>query len=239
MPWVYIGTSPLKAAYVGTTPVKEIYVGTTKVRPSGRLPSAYQEVEYIQSSGTQYINTWYKPWNTTKVEIKFNCSSVSVSWWTNFYWAFNTDTWSARRAYSLQMQPSTPYVRATVYSNTGQYAIQQSSTSTISANTNYTVIHGNDNWYINWTLQWTFTSIPTYTVPYDMFIFSANNWWSSIVPVSMKLYYFKITDSNTLIRDFVPCYRIADWVIGMYDLVNNQFYTNAWTGTFTKWPDVN
>lgn len=35
MPWVYIWTSPLKAAYVGTTPVKEIYVGTTKVRPSG------------------------------------------------------------------------------------------------------------------------------------------------------------------------------------------------------------
>ena len=34
MPWIYIGTSPLKEAYVGTTPVKEIYVGTTKVRPT-------------------------------------------------------------------------------------------------------------------------------------------------------------------------------------------------------------
>ena len=34
MPWVYIGTSPIKCAYVGTTPVKEIYVGTTKVRPT-------------------------------------------------------------------------------------------------------------------------------------------------------------------------------------------------------------
>lgn len=34
MPWVYIGTSPLKCAYVWTTPVKCIYVWTTKVRPS-------------------------------------------------------------------------------------------------------------------------------------------------------------------------------------------------------------
>ena len=33
MPWVYIGTSPLKCAYVWTTPVKCIYVWTTKVRP--------------------------------------------------------------------------------------------------------------------------------------------------------------------------------------------------------------
>lgn len=34
MPWVYIGTSPLKSAYVWTTPVKCIYVWTTKVRPT-------------------------------------------------------------------------------------------------------------------------------------------------------------------------------------------------------------
>lgn len=209
-----------------------------KIRPSSRLPSAYQEVEYIQSSGTQYIDTWYKPWKATKVEIKFNCTSVVVSSWYNFYWAFNTDSWSARRAYALQLQPSTPYVRATVYSNTGSYAIQQSSINTLSANTDYTLIHGNDNWYINWTLQWTFTSVPTYTVPYNMFIFSGNNWWSSLLPVSMKLYYFKITDSNTLTRDFVPCYRKSDSVIWLYDLANNTFYANSWTGTFTKWPNV-
>jgi len=206
--------------------------------PYTRLPSEYQEVEYIQSSGTQYIDTWYKPWKTTKVEIKFNCPSVSVSSWANFYWAFNTDSWSARRAYALQMQPSTPYVRASVYSNASSYGIQQSSINTISANTDYTVIHSNDNWYINWTLQWTFTSVPTYTVPYNMFLFSGNNWWSSIVPVSMKLYYFKITDSNTLTRDLVPCYRKSDNVIWLYDLVNDQFYTNSWTGTFSKGNDV-
>lgn len=34
MPWVYIGTSPIKCAYVWTTPVKCIYVWTTKVRPT-------------------------------------------------------------------------------------------------------------------------------------------------------------------------------------------------------------
>jgi hypothetical protein len=39
-------------------------------------------------------------------------------------------------------------------------------------------------------------------------------------------------------RDMIPCYRIADWEIWMYDVVNGVFYTNSWSWTFTKWPDV-
>jgi hypothetical protein len=38
--------------------------------------------------------------------------------------------------------------------------------------------------------------------------------------------------------DFVPCYRIADSVIGMYDVVNDVFYTNNGSGTFSKGSDV-
>lgn len=55
----------------------------------------------------------------------------------------------------------------------------------------------------------------------------------------MKLYSFKIYDNGTLIRDFIPCYRVADNEVGLYDIVNNQFYTNQGTGSFTKGPDVN
>ena len=39
------------------------------------LPSAYQEVEYIQSSWTQYINTWYIYNSSDKVKIKEKCLS--------------------------------------------------------------------------------------------------------------------------------------------------------------------
>lgn len=54
-----------------------------------------------------------------------------------------------------------------------------------------------------------------------------------------KVYSLKIYNSWTPVRDFVPCYRIADTVIWLYDVVNDQFYTNAWSWTFTKWPNVN
>ena len=49
-----------------------------------------------------------------------------------------------------------------------------------------------------------------------------------------KIYSTKVYDDNILIRDLVPCYRKSDNVIGMFDLVNNVFYTNAGSGTFLK-----
>ena len=43
---------------------------------------------------------------------------------------------------------------------------------------------------------------------------------------------------GTPIRNFVPCYRKSDNVIGLYDTVEGVFYTNAGTGSFTKGVDV-
>lgn len=54
---------------------------------------------------------------------------------------------------------------------------------------------------------------------------------------SIAVYSFKIWDgAGALIRDFVPCRRLADGVLGMYDLSDHSdepdycpFYTNSWT----------
>lgn len=39
--------------------------------------------------------------------------------------------------------------------------------------------------------------------------------------------------------DFVPCYRKSDGEIGYYERINGVFYTNVGTGTFSRGPDVN
>ena len=41
-------------------------------------------------------------------------------------------------------------------------------------------------------------------------------------------------DGDTLIRNYIPCYRKSDNEIGLYDIVNNVFYTNQGTGVFLK-----
>lgn len=46
------------------------------------------------------------------------------------------------------------------------------------------------------------------------------------------LYRLEIDDDGVAVRNFVPCYRKSDNVVGLYDIVNGVFYTNAGTGTF-------
>ena len=94
-----------------------------------------------------------------------------------------------------------------------------------------------DGFYIDWTKIWTFTYY-SFTESYNMYLFGWNNYWSARDLSSGAIYYFKIYESWTLVRDFVPCYRKSDSVIWLYDLVNKQFYTNAGSWTFTKWPNV-
>lgn len=60
---------------------------------------------------------------------------------------------------------------------------------------------------------------------------------SSVSEGYFYIHYFKIWKNGTLIRDYVPCIRLSDNVVGMYDLVNDLFYepvgTFYTTGLFT------
>ena len=49
---------------------------------------------------------------------------------------------------------------------------------------------------------------------------------------AMRLYAFKLYDNGVLVRNYVPCYRKSDNVVGLYDTVNNKFYINKGSGTF-------
>ena len=62
---------------------------------------------------------------------------------------------------------------------------------------------------------------------------------------NLRIYYFKIKDGTSLIRDFVPVLA-PDKTAGktgvvpaMLDQVNNQVYYNSGTGSFTAGPAVN
>ena len=52
------------------------------------------------------------------------------------------------------------------------------------------------------------------------------------------LYEAKIIDSSGLIDHYIPCYRKSDNVIGVYDTIAGEFLTNGGEGTFGKGNDV-
>lgn len=68
---------------------------------------------------------------------------------------------------------------------------------------------------------------------YNYYVFGFNYLGSQIYKTGhAKIYSVKIYNGSSLVRDLVPAVRDADGEIGMYDRVNDTFYTNAGTGSF-------
>ena len=73
----------------------------------------------------------------------------------------------------------------------------------------------------------------------NAYIFCYNYLGNASLHSKIKLYELKTWDmSGKLSRHYIPCYRKSDNVIGMYDLVNDTFYTNKGTGVFLKGQDI-
>ena len=206
-----------------------IYIGDS------RLPAEYQEVEYIQSSWAQWIDTWLYADQDTVVETRWNLVWYNRNiQYDKIYWTYwNNGT----NCFFLQSNRPHDYkVRAQNYINP-EVLYNIDSLSPINPGEDYTTIHSNTEFTINWVSQGTCTS-STYTSPSTITIFALHDWSSVTQSVYLKLYSFKMYSWTTLERDFVPGYRKSDSVIWLYDLVNDVFYTNSWTWTFTKWPNV-
>ena len=72
----------------------------------------------------------------------------------------------------------------------------------------------------------------TQTSALDMYVFGKTNDGNSVVgPSKMKLYSFKIYESGTLVKNFVPCYRVSDNELGLY-VIGNSSVGNNYTYRF-------
>lgn len=53
---------------------------------------------------------------------------------------------------------------------------------------------------------------------------------------SCTMYKCALYNNNVLVRNFIPCRRTSDQAIGLYDTVNQTFYTSAGSGSFIAGP---
>ena len=192
------------------------------------LPSGYTQVEYIQSNGTQYIDTNYIPTSDNlKVSSKFAISQIQ-SWMsmfgsenaTNAQWSLIAITNDSSKLVFYTGTSagvgSVPVTAGQVYGLTCQ-TVNGSLTYNCGGTTGSVAVSGTVN---KAQTLYIFTQHST----------SASN--TANQAISMKLYAFQIYDNGVLVRDYVPCISSAG-AAGLYDIVNGVFYQNAGTGTFT------
>ena len=184
--------------------------GSVHKKPS-LLPSGYTELAYIQSSGTQYIDTGVKPDQTYTLKIKFQTTQTSSGGV-----AVSDQNWQSN-GFGL-------WCNAAVFGDQAMQNAPLNGTDPIEAVLNQSGL------IVNGEQIWTPTTA-TFTAPANLTLMALNRNGSASEKLSGKLYCAQLYSGGTLIRDFQPCID-ASGNVGLYDLVGKQFYGNAGTGTF-------
>ena len=197
------------------------------------LPKEYQEVEYIESTGTQYIDTMFvvKDYNKVKIEYVSTLKGYVIALLEReFYYGLRPGAqglnnrgirWHAvSGVYDMEFTPEEGNYYKFIQDG-GDLYIDNSLNSEYISRFNVNVIEG--------------------TIP--LYIFARNNNGVADAHSNTKLKKLIINYSNVKIRSFIPCYstttvtnadgvQVPENTKGLYDLVEGKFYTNKGTGSF-------
>ena len=222
---IKLGTSDMTKAYVGTTEVSKIYLGSELVYSAAPAPLPYDaQVEYLQSTGTQYINTGITPDSATGFTAMVHSSNSTDSYliglrnnnsntrWgfghvnTGYYYMYNVAGGTSDR---LNEDPATLYLN---YLNDKKAKIVGTNTKTI--------------------------NLPTlsFTPSYNIRLFGSAGVSASYTVWSGKIYYVKISQGSSVIMDLIPV-RVG--TVGyMYDKIGGNLLSNSGSGSFTLGNDI-
>lgn len=206
--------------------------GNALVKIPQTLPSTYSPIEYLQFTGTQYIDTGAIVDSNTGFDITFEVlNGQSSSPYYNLFGVRGNDssggTGETQNFFRIDTIPvdsnsGTEFKYGSTIYNSG---IKDTSKINIKLlNKVYTKPDGS-----------TITVAGTITTGLSMYIGCINKAGSAYGnKASMKLYRFKIYNGSTLAHDFIPVQRVSDKVLGLYDLKTSTFKTNLASGVFTS-----
>lgn len=184
------------------------------------LPEEYQQVEYIESTGTQYIDTLIKANQDTKVEAELQFTNT-----TEMFDVFGSRTSATENNFEVIQPGGAIGIDFENYQN-NRLLIKCNAEELLKK---YVYVISNKELAIGLYKQDVIV-YNEFETPESIYIFDVSGNPNGFGKAYARLYYFKMWNNNSLVRDFVPCYRKVDGKPGLYDLVNDVFYTNQGTG---------
>lgn len=200
-----------------------------------RLPTEYQEVEYIESTGTQYIDTGIRINKNLGLKIDGRVL-ISATQATQYPRIFGGRQYNSSQDDSAVMLGFNRAWYGSIGTNettllallpNNEYTFSLNRQRLVLSSVEYPMQYVTDNVKVNCTIA-LFAEFQETSGGIKKFNFG-----------SFSLFNLRMYDNSVLVRNFIPCYRKSDGEIGLYDTVNHTFYTNQGTGTFLKGPDVN
>lgn len=188
------------------------------------LPQGYTPVEYIQSNGSQYIDTG--------VNAQTGTSAITTLEYVNL--PTDNSMLSARRTDRMYLIHSYPanhwcygygsyYPMNTLVMTTGvKYTLTSKLLSGEQSISSDGVAVGAVG-----------TSTTEYNLGLNYYLFAMNNGGTASAGSSARVYDCQMFLNGVLKRHFVPCIQDSNNEAGLFDLVSQTFFRNLGTGAFT------
>ena len=186
------------------------------------LPAGYTELEYIESTGTQYIDTGYffTDIATETVTIDFMRTGTDAG-----SMLYGTRNAYKDNGYGIQFKDS-----GYTFMQYGAIDSGIGGAAPGALNTRYTLIQTGPTYSFR-DASYTSTGA-TPTQSYPLFLMTVNNGGQASLLTPMRVYGFNIKDSNSNTKlNLIPAEN-SSGAVGMYDTVSGHFFTNAGTGNF-------
>lgn len=223
---IAIGNTNITKAYLGQTELANIAIGDKLLLSSEPTPLPYDavEVEYLQSSGTQYINTGLKVNNS----YTFDTSIAALNNAATTYWGCrNSGSYNTRNQQCyLQNNPAAPATSTIhLWTDSTEANYRANSWDSGIAPAVGTMYH-----FSGITVN---TNLAQLTQPITLFAF---NVVGTINKSSCRIGLFKAYSNGTVVMDMIPVRVGATGY--MYDKVSQTLFGNAGTGDFILGNDI-
>ena len=195
------------------------------------LPADYRALEWIQGTGSQWINTEYTPDCTDKVETKVQLTRISAN--ECLYCSrgggaaatFTCFTQSDHARLRFDRNSSVDFG----YSADNSLAVDGIYTVTADGNTRDCTINGVS------VTKMVFAGEYVPVGPFTLFCAHTDG-ANPKNPANLsqyRLFHFKVTDKEGFVKvHLVPCVHRSNEKVGLYDLVRNRFFENKGSGSF-------
>ena len=180
-----------------------------------RLPKEYQEVEYIESTGPQSINTSISAVNLITADLVAQFTQASTASQVLLCCSTNGPNWFGQRN--------------SVYACGASGSELSKINSTLKKKINITYLSNQITCEIDGEI-FKRTGSHFSDARYVLF--------NKTYPPYARLYSCVFMCDGEKIADYIPCYRKSDGEIGLYDLISKSFLTNSGEGEFQKGADV-
>lgn len=229
---------------LGAAEVDRVYCGSVLVwerntPPPSPLPEGYTQLNYIQSSGAQWLRTYItapQSTDTVRVQMKFAFTNITGQFvlagcdppYGSITGGYGLTLGCSSIDNKIFVQVATPAGRGDPEIRPGDIVPSVGTDYEIDMTTSGNALTGTIN---GTSFSQTISNTPT--LAFALFAQGVGDDAGPRWFAYTKIYFCKIWINDTIVCNLMPCVRDSDSKFGMYDTIAQAFRTNGGSGDFT------